>query len=141
MTFQLSNSPNNSSIITQIEQELVNEQKISKQHRNVKDEQIEDNRIKDIFWEIAQNNEWYRWATFTVIEQGMDKCLLCSKSPLNKVIVVPNPHDYQKCAVFNRNFCHAGASMRPHCSAKCLGFIGNSVHQNRFSRTTLGRLV
>lgn len=120
---------------------MVNEQKISKQHRNVKDEQIEDNRIKDIFWEIAQNNEWYRWATFTVIEQGMDNCLLCSKSPLNKVIVVPNPHDYQKCAVFNRNFCHAGASMRPHCSAKCLGFIGNSVHQNRFSRTTLGRLV
>lgn len=138
MTSQPSNSPNNNSITTPIEKELVNEQKISKQRRNVKDEQIDDYSNEDIFWETAQNNEWYKWATFTARELGMDNCLLCSKSPLNKVIVVPNPHDYQKCAIFNRNFCHASASIRPYCSAECLGFIGNSVHQNRFSRPHWG---
>jgi len=54
LTFQPSNKPSNNPIITPIEQELANEQKISKQCRNVKDEQTEDNSNKDIFWEIAQ---------------------------------------------------------------------------------------
>ncbi len=52
----------------------------------------------DELWDTAQNNEWYRWAAFTARETGKENCLLCSKSPLNIVIAIPNPYDYQKCA-------------------------------------------
>lgn len=86
----------------------------------------------DELWETAQNNEWYQWAAFTARETKKENCLLCSKSPLNKVIAVPNPYDYQKCAEFGRNFCHLTDFTRPYCIAECLGFLGNPKLTSHF---------
>lgn len=85
------------------------EQRISKYRRNTDYDIQNDEEISkdDKLWETAQNNEWYRWATFTAKETGKENYLLCSKSPLNKVIAVPNPHDYLKCALLFRRFCKA----------------------------------
>lgn len=138
LTFQPSNTTGDNSTITSAEQELIEEQKLSKQRRNVEDERTEGVKEENILWETAQNNDWYKWATYTAREIGMSNCLMCSKSPLNKVIVVPNPHDYVKCAVFNSHFCHTNDYFRPYCSAECLAFSGNSEFHEQFSRPHWG---
>ncbi len=89
-------------------------------------------------WDTAQNNEWYRWAAFTARETGKENCLLCSKSPLNKVIAIPNPYDYQKCAEFGKYFCHLTDFTRPYCLAECLGFWGNPKLTDYFFRPLWG---
>ncbi len=89
-------------------------------------------------WDTAQINEWYRWAAYTARETGKENCLLCSKSPLNKVIAIPNPYDYQKSDEFGRNFCHLTDFTRPYCLAKCLGFLGNPKLTDYFFRPLWG---
>lgn len=92
----------------------------------------------DALWDTAQNNEWYKWAAFTAKETGKENCLLCSKSPLNKVVAIPNPYDYRKCAQFGRNFCHLTDFTRPYCIAECLGFLGNPKLTDYFFRPLWG---
>jgi len=138
LTSQPSNDFSDNSTTTSTKQEISEEQNLSKQRRNVEDENFEGTSEEDILWETAQNNDWYKWATYTAREVGMSNCLMCSKSPLNKVIVVPNPHDYVKCAMFNRHFCHTDDFFRPYCSAECLAFSGNSAFHEQFNRPHWG---
>ncbi len=109
--------------------------RINMDHDIQGDEELSQN---DELWDTAQNNEWYRWAAITVRETGKENCLLCSKSPLNKVISIPSPYDYQKCAEFGRNFCHLTDFTRPCCLAECLGFLGNPKLTDYFFRPLWG---
>lgn len=131
VTFQPSAKSNDNSTKTQKKQNLNESQKISKHRRDIEKDINREYKV-DIVWEAAQNNEWYKWATFTARELGMDNCLLCSKSPLSKITIVPSPHDYYKCAQFNQNFCGLEKERRPYCPAECLGLLGNSELKDRF---------
>ncbi len=62
-----------------------------KYHRNMDhDIQGDEELQNDELWDTAQNNEC-RWGAFTAKETGKENSLLCSKSPLTKVIAIPNP--------------------------------------------------
>lgn len=85
-------------------------------------DQISDDQLS----EAANSNDWYRWAKYTVSDLQLSNCLICSPSPLKKLTVVPNPHDYRHCAKIRKNNCAMPYSDSPFCPAECLDMIGNS---------------
>ncbi|MGL5955690.1 MAG: hypothetical protein ACRC0X_03690, partial [Brevinema sp.] len=113
-----------------------------KQYRSTRDkikDRVKSNNLNTL-WNIAKNNEWYRWASFTAKEVGMENCVLCSKSPLNRVVVVPTTLNYRNCAIFNRNFCHLDKKLRPYCPAECLTLLSSSLYNRHIERSRLGNL-
>ncbi len=64
-------------------------------------------------------------------EAGMFSCVLCSPSPLKKLVVVPNPYDYMHCGRFYSQYCeNITGKVYPYCPAECLTMLGNkNFHQ------------
>lgn len=57
------------------------------------------------YWGRAQNNRWYQLAQFTAKYFNMSNCLVCSPSPMTKIVGVATLHNYKECAEFNKNYC------------------------------------
>lgn len=70
--------------------------------------------------DIAEHNEWYKWAHFTLDQSDQTECVLCTPSPFCKLIIVPNPFDYRHCASYYSKHCEIERQAVPFCPAECL---------------------
>lgn len=88
----------------------------------------------------STEQKWYQWAQYTVTKLNM---INCSPSPMNKVIIVPNPYDYKECATFIKNFCHLNGNERPffmlNVSLSLAALIGKSTLIILFGVTIVDR--
>ncbi len=86
---------------------------------------------KEGLLDAAHHNDWFKWAEYTAKEAGMFSCVLCSPSPLKKLVVVPNPYDYMHCGRFYSQYCeNITGKVYPYCPAECLTMLGNkNFHQ------------
>ena len=60
--------------------------------------------LKDTTRKEVVKNEWYEWAKYTANQHRMDNCILCSKSPLSDLLIVPELASFEewvKCKMFN----------------------------------------
>lgn len=64
--------------------------------------------IKDMDLQEERFNVWYQWVQYSAGEITKTDCVVCARSPLTKVIVVPNPYSSTHCAIFNRQFHDKG---------------------------------
>ncbi len=89
---------------------------------------------KEGLLDAAHHNDWFKWAEYTAKEAGMFSCVLCSPSPLKKLVVVPNPYDYMHCGRFYSQYCNnMTGKVYPYCPAECLTMLGNK-NFHRFYR-------
>ncbi len=89
---------------------------------------------KEGLLDAAHHNDWFKWAEYTAKEAGMFSCVLCSPSPLKKLVVVPNPYDYMHCGRFYSQYCNnMTRKVYPYCPAECLTMLGNK-NFHRFYR-------
>jgi len=84
--------------------------------------------------ETAYQNEWYRWAQYTVKQATDQSCVLCALSPLKKLRIVPSEFDYRHCARFNANYCDRRGHIIPYCPADCLSMLGNADYKWHFNQ-------
>jgi len=84
--------------------------------------------------ETAYQNEWYRWAQYTVKQATDQSCVLCALSPLKKLRIVPSEFDYRHCARFNAKFCDQRGHIIPYCPADCLSLLGNADYKGHFNQ-------
>lgn len=54
--------------------------------------------FKDKTMEEVVKNDWYKWARYTADQHRMDNCILCSKSLLSDLLIVPEPASFDDCA-------------------------------------------
>ncbi len=89
---------------------------------------------KEGLLDAAHHNDWFKRAEYTAKEAGMFSCVLCSPSPLKKLVVVPNPYDYMHCGRFYSQYCNnMTGKVYPYCPAECLTMLGNK-NFHRFYR-------
>ncbi len=89
---------------------------------------------KEGLLDAAHHNDWFKWAEYTAKEAGIFSCVLCSPSPLKKLVVVPNPYDYMHCGRFYSQYCNnMTRKVYPYCPAECLTMLGNK-NFHRFYR-------
>lgn len=69
---------------------------------------LEPEPLKDKTLEEAVKNDWYKWARYTADRHRMDDCILCSKSPLSEVLIVPEPASFDSCANWKNANCKPG---------------------------------
>ncbi|XP_058609545.1 uncharacterized protein LOC131525671 [Onychostoma macrolepis] len=89
---------------------------------------------KEGLLDAAHHNNWFKWAEYTAEGVGMSSCVLCSQSPLKKLVVVPSPYDYMHCGRFYSQYCEdITGKVYPYCPAECLTMLGNK-HFHQFYR-------
>ncbi len=86
------------------EQELNKERKIYRQHRHIVDDNHNINYTKmgnsDIFWEKAEDNNWYKRVNYTAEKEKWDNCIVCFEArPIQ--YIVPMPIHSSSCIIFH----------------------------------------
>ncbi|XP_051986878.1 uncharacterized protein LOC127646934 [Xyrauchen texanus] len=61
----------------------------------------------------------------------MTNCVMCSPSPLKKLIVVPNQYDYKHCAEYYAKNC-GNTGRTVFCPAECLAFLGHPEYDKYY---------
>ncbi|XP_036826014.1 uncharacterized protein LOC110489625 isoform X3 [Oncorhynchus mykiss] len=94
--------------------------------------------FKDTMQEEEVKNEWYKWAKYTANKHRMDNCILCSKSPLSDLMIVPEPASFKNCANWKNDHCTKTKYSIPLCDIECRIAQGSTRGRIMLNETRLG---